>query len=315
MNERWVASPRRPLAVATFSRSQACRRHHRMGSGLGGLRPPAAKPKRHDYHGSGNHETGGATRPPRQQRHFSLCGVEPGERSRWFSLLHQPSIACSEFPTILRRRWREFCKTDRLAVMARPPVTIELATASDSNRAAQVAGDLINNTKVDIMMVASTPDTVTPVSSSVRPTAARWCRPTAHGRPTWQNTEYKWSYHSSSEPRISLRSTGPVTRRSHPTRPSAMYDNTADGNFFSANAPAFMEAKGYKVVILPTTRRSARISPPDLGVQELGRRAHHGQYAPADFTNFWKQPCSRPGAQGLPRRQGHPVPRLGGGAG
>ena len=34
---------------------------------------------------------------------------------------------------------------------------------SDSNRAAQVAGDLINNSKVDVVMVASTPDTVTPV--------------------------------------------------------------------------------------------------------------------------------------------------------
>ena len=35
-------------------------------------------------------------------------------------------------------------------------------TQSDSNRAAQVAGDLINNTEIDMMMVASTPDTVKP---------------------------------------------------------------------------------------------------------------------------------------------------------
>ncbi len=35
---------------------------------------------------------------------------------------------------------------------------------SDSNRAATVAGDLITNDGVDIMMVASTPDTVNPVA-------------------------------------------------------------------------------------------------------------------------------------------------------
>lgn len=35
---------------------------------------------------------------------------------------------------------------------------------SDSNRAATVAGDLVTNDGIDVMMVASTPDTVSPVA-------------------------------------------------------------------------------------------------------------------------------------------------------
>ena len=44
-------------------------------------------------------------------------------------------------------------------------ITIELQDSqSDSNRAAQVTGDLINNSKVDIVTAASPPDTVSPVA-------------------------------------------------------------------------------------------------------------------------------------------------------
>ncbi len=45
------------------------------------------------------------------------------------------------------------------------PVTIiTMDSQSDSNRAAQVTGDLINNDKVDLVTAASTPDTVAPVA-------------------------------------------------------------------------------------------------------------------------------------------------------
>ena len=45
------------------------------------------------------------------------------------------------------------------------PITIIMKDSqSDTNRAAQVAGDLITNDGVDIMMVTSTPDTVNPVA-------------------------------------------------------------------------------------------------------------------------------------------------------
>ena len=96
-------------------------------------------------------------------------------------------------------RWREACADGIVCGDGKKhPVTIELMDSqSDSNRAAQVAGDLINNTKVDIMMVASTPDTVTPV---VEQCEAGGCPVVSTDCP-WQtymgqNKEYKWSYHS-----------------------------------------------------------------------------------------------------------------------
>ena len=75
---------------------------------------------------------------------------------------------------------------------------------SDSNRAATVAGDLINNDGVDIMMVASTPDTVRAGGGPVRglrrplrlqrlPVAGVLLRPQAATRRT---RAFKWTYHS-----------------------------------------------------------------------------------------------------------------------
>ena len=45
-------------------------------------------------------------------------------------------------------------------------VTKHLDTQSDSNRAGQVTGDLINNDKVDVILVSSSPDTVLPVAGT-----------------------------------------------------------------------------------------------------------------------------------------------------
>ena len=63
-------------------------------------------------------------------------------------------------------RWKEFIADGVVCGDGQKhPITIELRDSqSDSNRAAQVAGDLINNDKVDFIMVASAGDTVNPVS-------------------------------------------------------------------------------------------------------------------------------------------------------
>ncbi len=63
-------------------------------------------------------------------------------------------------------RWEEFV-VDGLVLRRRQETPIKFSvqdSQSDTNRAAQVAGDLIMNEKIDIMMVASTPETVSPVA-------------------------------------------------------------------------------------------------------------------------------------------------------
>jgi len=191
-------------------------------------------------------------------------------------------------------RWREACGDGLVCGDGKKhPVTIEVMDSqSDSNRSAQVAGDLINNTKVDIMMVASTPDTVTPV---VEQCEANGCPVVSTDCP-WQtymgpNKEYKWSYHSffGAEDFFAINESCYSKIPSNKTI-GALYDNTADGNFFSANAPQYMEAKGYKV-IMPSNFQvgSEDFTAQITAFKNGGVELIMGNMIPPDFTNFWKQ--------------------------
>jgi branched-chain amino acid transport system substrate-binding protein len=192
------------------------------------------------------------------------------------------------------QRWREYAADGIVCGDGKMhAVTIEVADSqSDSNRAAQVAGDLINNTNIDIMMVASTPDTVTPV---VEQCEANGCPVVSTDCP-WQtymgqNTEYKWSYHAffGAEDFFEINWS---CYEQVPTNKviGAMYDNSADGNFFSANAPAFMEAKGYTVVMPSNFQQfSEDYTQQITQFKNEGAECVMGNMIPPDFTNFWKQ--------------------------
>jgi len=203
------------------------------------------------------------------------------------ALFGVPDEYCAE-------RWREYSADGIVCGDGKKhPVTIEVADSqSDSNRAAQVAGDLINNTQVDIMMVASTPDTVTPV---VEQCEASGCPVVSTDCP-WQtymgpNTEYKWSYHSF----FGAEDFFEINWSCYEQVPSnkvigAMYDNSADGNFFSANAPKFMEAKGYSVVMPSNFQQFSEDYTQQITMfKSEGVELIMGNMIPPDFTNFWKQ--------------------------
>ena len=81
-----------------------------------------------------------------------------------------------------------------------PVKIIARDSQSDSNRAAQVAGDLINNEKVDVMMAASTADTTIPVSDTCEAsgmpcvcTDTPW-QPWFFGRKGNPAVGFKWTY-------------------------------------------------------------------------------------------------------------------------
>jgi branched-chain amino acid transport system substrate-binding protein len=71
---------------------------------------------------------------------------------------------------------------------------------SDTNRAAQVAGDLIQNDKIDMMMVSSSPDTVNPVADQCEamsmPCLSSDCpmEPYYFGRGATPDKPFKWTY-------------------------------------------------------------------------------------------------------------------------
>ena len=172
------------------------------------------------------------------------------------------------------------------------PVTIEVQDSqSDSNRAAQVAGDLINNSSVDIMMVASTPDTVTPV---VEQCEASGCPVVSTDCP-WQtymgqNKEYKWSYHAffGAEDFFAINESCYSQITSNKVI-GCMYDNTADGNFFGANAPGYMKAKGYTIVQPSNFQAGSEDFTAQItAFKKGGVELIMGNMIPPDFTNFWK---------------------------
>ncbi len=283
---------------------QDSRRRRRRRRGGRGTRRPAGRLRR----GRGEHHDHGRPRLPRPPAPRLPPLARPplrrppvsrrATRSRWASWPPSPvRLASFGVPDkYCAERWREYCGDGLVCGDGKKhPVTIEVADSqSDSNRAAQVAGDLINNTKVDIMMVASTPDTVTPV---VEQCESYGCPVVSTDCP-WQtymgpNKEYKWSYHVVlRRGGLLRRSTSPATRRSPSNKIiGAMYDNTADGNFFSANAPRTWRPRAtrwsipsnYQAIL--TEDFTAQIAAFKNGGVELIM----GNMIPPDFTNFWKQ--------------------------
>lgn len=192
-------------------------------------------------------------------------------------------------------RWREFIGDGIDGGDGKKhPVKIEVQDSqSDVARASQVAGDLINNSKVDLMMVASTPDTVTPVVEQCEAAGV----PCVSTDCPWQtylgqnmDTGYKWSYHVFFGGEDWITENWAVYEKIESNKKiGAMFDNTADGLFFAEEIPPFMEPKGYTIVdpgrFQPGTEDfTQQIS----AFKREGVELITGNMIPPDFTNFWK---------------------------
>jgi branched-chain amino acid transport system substrate-binding protein len=179
------------------------------------------------------------------------------------------------------------------------PITITTSDSqSDSNRAAQVTGDLISNTKADMILAASTPDTCVPVADQAE----------ANGVPCltcdcpWQSyvgtrtkgdltAVFKWTYHVfwGAEDMVAnfLDIQGQVSNNKVI---ATMYPNDADGNALS---PIFIPAyKGAGLTVVDgsgfqdgTEDFTTQIAKFKKAGAEIGT----GIFIPPDFTNFWKQ--------------------------
>lgn len=175
------------------------------------------------------------------------------------------------------------------------PVSIEvLDTQSDANRASQVAGDLINNTGIDLMMVASTPETVKPTVEQCEvygvPVVSTDC--------PWQtylgaNFEqgYEWSYHVF----FGGEDLCAVTLEAFDQVPSnkivgGIFSNEASGNFFRDVLPPYLEANGYEVEVGDTVQLGTEDYTSVISAfKRAGAELLTGNMYPPDFTNFYKQ--------------------------
>jgi branched-chain amino acid transport system substrate-binding protein len=178
---------------------------------------------------------------------------------------------------------------------------------SDPDRAAQVARTLIDQ-EIDILLVASTPETTNPVSavceearqpciSAVAPWQSWYLgRPDAAAA---KDKGYAWTYHFfwGLEDLIGVYT---EMWEGVPTNKlvGALWPDDGDGKAFQANFPDAVKGKGYRI-----------ITPPEGGVVEQGRYQPNandfskalrhfadegveivtGVPTPPDFATFWKQ--------------------------
>ncbi|MFH0915684.1 MAG: ABC transporter substrate-binding protein [bacterium] len=171
---------------------------------------------------------------------------------------------------------------------------------SDTNRAAQVAGDLILNEKIDVMMVASTPETVSPVADQCEAMSipcfsndAPW-QAYFFGRGASVDTPFKWTYHHfwGLEDIIGVY-LGAWNRSETNKIVGAMWPNDSDGNAFSDPAtgfPAAITPLGYKII--DPGRYPNGIEDFTAQISQFkndGCEIITGVPIPPDFTNFWKQ--------------------------
>lgn len=177
---------------------------------------------------------------------------------------------------------------------------------SDSNRAAQVAGDLITNDAVDIIMSASTNDTVTPVAAQAETLG---CPMMSNDAP-WQAFYYSrnppeegfhWTYHMfwGLEDVIAtfmdLWSQVPTNKIV-----TGFWPNDADGNSWrdpEMGFPAVIPSEGYKLIWDGGFNSGTEdYSAPIAQAKKEGAEIMTGVPLPPDWTNIWKQ-CSQQGYQ------------------
>jgi branched-chain amino acid transport system substrate-binding protein len=175
-------------------------------------------------------------------------------------------------------------------------------TQSDPNRAAQVAADLINSDKVDIVLVSSTPETTNPVTGQCEANGVPCISTVAPWQPWFLGQQqdpanpkpFKWAYHFF----WGLEDIESVfadmwTQVSNNKVVAGLFPNDGDGNAWGdpkLGFPSYFKPKGYKIVDPGryqnlTEDFSSQISE----FKQADAEIMTGVPLPPDFTNFWKQ--------------------------
>ena len=175
-------------------------------------------------------------------------------------------------------------------------------TQSDPNRAATVAGDLINTDKVDIVLVSSTPETTNPVTGQCEANGVPCISTVAPWQPWFLGQQqdpanpkpFKWAYHFfwglEDIEAVFADMWGQVPNNKVV---AGLFPNDGDGNAWGDKKlgfPAYFGPKGYEIVDPGryqnlTEDFSSQISE----YKQAGAEVLTGVPLPPDFTNFWKQ--------------------------
>ena len=181
-------------------------------------------------------------------------------------------------------------------------------TQSDPSRASQLAKDLINNQKIDLMLTTSTPEVVNPVADACEASGMP-CLSTVDPWESWyfgrgakpgQPSPFKWTYHFSfgteefARMYLSTWALVPTNKKV-----GVLYPNDADGNALRAHLVPELKKGGYTIVDPGayqdgTTDFSSQIS----RFKSEGVQIITGAPIPPDFITFLRQAAQ----QGLVHR-------------
>lgn len=181
------------------------------------------------------------------------------------------------------------------------PVTILLRDSqSDTNRAATVAGDLITNDGVDIIMAASTADTVPPVADQAEalgvPCVTNDCPWQSYyfGRGGTPDKPFKWTYHvwwgleGLTAVFVDMWDSLKTNKKV-----GEMWPNDGDGIAWAntkTGQPPFLTKAGYTIVDGGRYQDGSDDYTPQISkFKAAGCDIVSGVMIPPDFTNFWKQ--------------------------
>jgi branched-chain amino acid transport system substrate-binding protein len=197
-------------------------------------------------------------------------------------------------------RWTEFAK-DGIVLGDKKMHPIEITmqdSQSDPNRASQVAGDLINNSSVDMMMVASTPDTTVPVAAQAE-AAGVPCISNDTPWQAWYNglkggdatKELKWVYHCFwGQEDIQELYFAMWDQFENNKVYGALWPNDADGNAYRKSWPPALESHGYKLSDPGAFEDGLEDYTKVIATfKKDGADIVAGVLSAPDFTNFWTQ--------------------------
>ena len=218
------------------------------------------------------------------------------------SPLTGPLAAFGETDTWLVEQWKAAVKDGVMCGdgLVHPIEIIIKDSQSDSNRAATVAGDLVTNDGIDVMMVASTPDTVNPVADQAEalqvPCVSNDCpwQPYFFGRGATPDKPFTWTYHFFwGLEDVTAVFTGMWDQLKTNKKIGAMWPNDADGLGWAdpkTGQPPMLKAAGYTVVDGGRFQDGTEDYTPQISkFKSADCDILSGVFIPPDFVNFWKQ--------------------------
>lgn len=173
-------------------------------------------------------------------------------------------------------------------------------TQSDSNRAAQIAGDLINNDKVDMILSSGSPENVIPVADQCEALGtpslsvySPW-QSFIFGRGSAMDKAFKWTYlHAMGIGDFMRADIFGIGSLATNKVVGLLYPNNANGLSFAnekTGSPPLLKAAGYTVVLPDNYPPGMEDFTAQIALfKKSGCEIVMGTPAPSELANFWKQ--------------------------